>query len=351
MTDVHIKLGRLLKEERERRNISLADLAGDLKIAERHLRAIEEGDLSALPGPLYFGLFSKSYAEALGIDYARSLAAIKEDLGEPVDSPIEQTSDDVATPTTPSPVRPVGSSSSSGLPRGRSMTSWIIISVLLIALVVVAWVLFKTDGRFSLRNLTHRDSAAVADSERSEATDDFSQDYGKTAQKGIKAALNLQLVAHDRTWAVVLADGDTALQTNLKPWREYNIGAQEKLNVSVGTPLAVDMTINGLPVDLSDPDKGTVSNVAVTPENMSMFVRRAPVDSGVADTTDSPDDSLSPDTTGPAVQTRPTSPADTVTHRAAASQTPAAAHDSTRRQNPSPAGKNLPPKTGGTHGT
>ena len=98
------------------------------------------------------------------------------------------------------------------------------------------------------------------------------------------AGLTLELVARDRTWATVIADGDTALHYNLKPWREYVIGAQEKLTVSLVSPLSVDMKLNGIPVDLSDPEKGTVQNVEVTPDNMSLFIKRPDTDSAGLDT-------------------------------------------------------------------
>ncbi len=295
MTEVHVKLGSLLKGERERRNLALADIAGDLKIAERHLQAIEDGDLNALPGPLYFGLFARSYAEALGIDYAKSLEAIKEDMGEPIDSGIDEPPAPVeATPDkskrserAKAPAKPAG-------PKRSSLVAYILIPLLILVLLAVVWIVLKKDGKFPLKGLTTDDNSAVADSDRNDATgSDWSQDYGEVASKGEKAALSLQMVAKDRTWAVVLADGDTALQTNLKPWREYNIGAQDKLIVTLGSPLSVELTLNGLPIDLSDPDKGTVSNVAITPDNMSMYVRRTPpIDSGTVDSIAG--DSLSP---------------------------------------------------------
>lgn len=354
MTEVHTKLGNLLKGERERRKLTLADLSHDLKIAERHLQAIEDGDLASLPGPLYFGLFAKSYAEALGIDYARSLSAIKEDLGEPIDSPLEESSDAIApaapptgshtakTQSTPAPTK-----KDNGMPRRRSIVSVVIIAILLVALVAVGWVVLKKDGKFSLRSTTPTENNLGSDSDKADgAGSDWSEDYGKTGKKGEKAALNLQMIAHDRTWAVVLADGDTALQTNLKPWREYNIGAQEKLTVSVGTPLAVEMTINGLPVDLSDPDKGNVSSVIVTPENVSMFVRQTPpVDSGSLDSI-SGDSASTQDSLRPKV----TSPKDTVTLRDAAHPNPQAPRDSIHRRD-STAAKSPTSKSGGRNGT
>jgi transcriptional regulator with XRE-family HTH domain len=323
MTEVHSKLGKLLKGERERRGQSLADVAQEIKIAERHLQAIEDGNLANLPGPLYFGLFAKSYAEFLGIDYAQSLEAIKEDLGEPIDSPIEETSDSVPEQPAVKPagpakqLRPVGGQKVPAA-KGRPVISTMVVILVILIMVAVGWVLMRKDGKLPFARITSPDSTAQDSTDRGDgAGADWSEDYGKVGQKGEKAALNLQIVAHDRTWAVILSDGDTAIQTNLKPWREYNIGAQEKLVVSVGSPLAVEMTINGLNVDLSDPEKGTVSSVEVTPENISMYVRKSAP-------TDSTSDSLGTDSTQAPVDTtaKPAPNRDTTHRRDTASARP-----------------------------
>ncbi|MFZ1684527.1 MAG: RodZ domain-containing protein [Candidatus Zixiibacteriota bacterium] len=338
MTEVHTKLGKLLKGERERRGLSLPEIAQEIKIAERHIQAIEDGNLANLPGPLYFGLFAKSYAEALGIDYAKSLEAIKEDLGEPIDTPIEQASDDVAKaeptkfPGITKATKPVGGQKVAAA-KGRPVISTLIVIIVILVFLAVGWALLQKDGKLPFAKIMSPGSSTSQDStDRNDgAGADWSEDYGKVGDKGEKAALNLQMIAHDRTWAVVLSDGDTALQINLKPWREYNIGAQEKLVVSVGSPLAVEMTINGLAVDLSDPEKGSVSSVEVTPENISMFVRKQlPADSS-ADDSIGPDSGTVPDTTAKAKS--------------------AVVRDTTHRRDTSTSHPGSTTKTGDRHGT
>lgn len=62
------ELGRKLKEERERKNLSLEDLQKETKIQKRYLVAIEEGNFDVLPGKFYARAFVRNYAEAVGID-------------------------------------------------------------------------------------------------------------------------------------------------------------------------------------------------------------------------------------------------------------------------------------------
>jgi hypothetical protein len=145
----------------------------------------------------------------------------------------------------------------------------------------VAWLVFlKGSGVAGESDLSDTSQASESDTGSSEYVP------GTTASRE-ESALDLDLMARDRTWAVVIADGDTALQTNLKPWREYYIGAQDSLIVSIGAPLAVDIMLNGVTANLSSPEDGSISAVVVTPENAIMYVQRG-IDS-LTDTTVNPD--------------------------------------------------------------
>src|SRR5512136_392609 len=82
MSESYVKFGALLKLERERRGAKLEVIASDLKIPIETLQYLEAGQQDALPSELYFRLFAKSYAEYLGIDFTKTIEAIREELGE-----------------------------------------------------------------------------------------------------------------------------------------------------------------------------------------------------------------------------------------------------------------------------
>lgn len=61
------EIGSQLKYLREEQNISLGKIKQITLISERHLRAIEEGNIDALPEPIYIQGFIRKYANVLGV--------------------------------------------------------------------------------------------------------------------------------------------------------------------------------------------------------------------------------------------------------------------------------------------
>lgn len=65
--------GRLLRREREVRDVSLEEIAEASRIGVRYLRALEEERWGVLPGDVYVRNYIKAYAEYLGLDPERLL--------------------------------------------------------------------------------------------------------------------------------------------------------------------------------------------------------------------------------------------------------------------------------------
>src|SRR5690606_23913186 len=61
-------IGPQLRAAREARGLSLAQLAAETRIAQRHLQTIEAGEFSALAARTYAIGFSRTYARAVGLD-------------------------------------------------------------------------------------------------------------------------------------------------------------------------------------------------------------------------------------------------------------------------------------------
>ena len=61
-------VGDRLRAAREKKKLSLDDIASQTRIPLRHLQNLEAGDWSALPAPTYTMGFAKSYASAVGLD-------------------------------------------------------------------------------------------------------------------------------------------------------------------------------------------------------------------------------------------------------------------------------------------
>jgi cytoskeleton protein RodZ len=57
-----------LRAERERRQLTLDQIADETKIASRHLAALERGDVRNWPGGMYRRAMMRAYAESIGVD-------------------------------------------------------------------------------------------------------------------------------------------------------------------------------------------------------------------------------------------------------------------------------------------
>src|SRR6266850_3169409 len=76
--------GAKLRDARERRGISLRQIANATKISVAALEALERNDISRLPGGIFSRAFVRSYANEVGLDPE---AAIEDFLAQfPLDS-------------------------------------------------------------------------------------------------------------------------------------------------------------------------------------------------------------------------------------------------------------------------
>ncbi len=60
-------LGEILKAAREKRNITVEQIARDTRISRRYIEALEQEDFSAFPGETYLTGFLRNYADYLGL--------------------------------------------------------------------------------------------------------------------------------------------------------------------------------------------------------------------------------------------------------------------------------------------
>lgn len=65
------EIGVLLREAREARGMSLADVSEVTKIRSKYLDAIERGEFTMIPGEVYLKGFIRNYADCVGLDGAQ----------------------------------------------------------------------------------------------------------------------------------------------------------------------------------------------------------------------------------------------------------------------------------------
>jgi len=80
--------GPRLRQERERRQISLTSIAESTKISRSLLEALERDDLSRWPGGIFGRSFVRAYANAIGLNADELVKEFVERFPDPADAPI-----------------------------------------------------------------------------------------------------------------------------------------------------------------------------------------------------------------------------------------------------------------------
>jgi len=261
-------LGKLLQMERQRQDVKLVDLAVELKTSEAYLGYIEAGDVSSLPSELYFNLFSKSYAEALGIDYVATVEAIKVDLGA---LEVEE-SEGPRRKQQPAPAAvddmEVEESSAAGPLKKLGYTLGLVLLVFVCFLVINEIFLTDSDDSTSDGITSRIDERTPPDEEPASAGDNLARYDWNVPRYEEPSEMTLRLRARIECWSAVIADGDTVIFRTLVPDKDYVAVAKYRLNVSVGVPSAVTIDVNGQRVDLANPESGRIYKVEIDQLNL-----------------------------------------------------------------------------------
>lgn len=279
MSEIHRKLGSLLKLERERQKVELAKISEELKISEENLEKVEEGDSKSLPSELYFNLFARSYAEILGIDFTATVEAIREDLGELPDI----SADDQGAESAESSGKEVRTDADAGdksdgstdsPPRffKKALNFFLLICGAFAVIFAVQIFFFDNEGT-DLDTPADTSTPAVAgdleaESETASDLKDFNWDV---PERSAPSPLALKILARQESWATILSDGDTAVFRNLVPWREYNLEADYRFVISIAHPSVVDIHLNGRKVDIRNAESRRISRVRINQVNYSDF--------------------------------------------------------------------------------
>jgi len=81
-------VGRLLRDQRVARDLSIDDVAARLRIRGRYLEAIEQGRFDQLPGAAYIPAFLRAYANHVGLDADKVLVAYQLSGPVPIARPL-----------------------------------------------------------------------------------------------------------------------------------------------------------------------------------------------------------------------------------------------------------------------
>ena len=73
-------VGARLRAARERKGLTIDQVASETRIARRHLENIEAGNFDDLPGRTYAVGFTRTYAKTLGVDEEEAVSSVREEM-------------------------------------------------------------------------------------------------------------------------------------------------------------------------------------------------------------------------------------------------------------------------------
>jgi cytoskeleton protein RodZ len=224
------ELGQLLKEAREKKGLSIAEVEEDTRIRQAQIHALEEEDYGKLPSTIYLKGLLRSYARYLGLD----LTEVMRLFG----------AEDTANSTTP--VVAEGFEP----PKGMAITSWLFIDVflgvLIVASAVVAGSLAYDRWRptFAAPSSTATRHASLASPVlQFTPTDTPSPTFTPTVIPSGRLQVDVQIAA--RTWLEVTVDGEPAFRGLIEAGTNWSWFAEDSIAMHVGNAGGVVVTLNG----------------------------------------------------------------------------------------------------------
>ena len=253
--------GGSLRAARERRGLSLRQIANATKISMITLEALERNDIARLPGGIFTRAFVRSYALEVGLDPE---AAIQEFMGQfPHDSVT------VGHPTT-SQIED-HEAVESDRRTASTFLRLFAISVPVAAIVVY----FGVAGRRVSPSVEPRPEAAapqeITPPPPTAANVPAAVETATVDPSGSEAVpadrLMVHVLATGRSWVSAIVDGRRAAQREFQPGEEEMFEVHKEIVLTTGDAGAVAVTFNGAPTK----PLGKSGQVATTRVNLTNF--------------------------------------------------------------------------------
>lgn len=267
MPDAGSRPGTILREAREERGMSIAEVAEQTRVAQRQLDAIERNDFGALPGTPYAVGFARAYARAVGVDEVVIARGVRSELGA-LD---EGERYEMFEPADPARIPP------------RSM-AWVAAGIALILAVgygVWRTQFFSASTDQEIADLTNRTQQAQTSQSQPVAADE---------PQAPAASGPVVLTAQQDVWLRIYDEGGERLfEKQMAKGETYTVPSDaNNPMILTGRPDALAVTIGGRAVAPLGPPERTISDVPVSAA--ALLARPATPTSSVA----SPVSSTSP---------------------------------------------------------
>jgi len=239
-------IGSTLRTARERRNLSLAQIASTTKIPLVHLEAIEANAFEQAPPGIFIRGFLRAYAREVGIDPREIVNQFIAEHALDTPPPIEP------SPATDAP--PVERVEASDLDPGGSGSIWGSLAVVAVLIVAVVGIqqLDRDDPAPTSQGQTQgplpggAEPASAADLSPV-ATTGRTVPTAATAEQANPAGGRFQIQAEGLCWVEAVVDGQKLVYRLMQPGERASVDPERELVLRVGDPAAVTYFVDGAP--------------------------------------------------------------------------------------------------------
>lgn len=252
-------LGSILREKRKSLGLSLEQASAELRIKLQYLEALETEEYELLPDPLYRKIFLKAYAEYLGLNFDE-LSNKFSQKGKKEEEEKEEIEPKMETVRT----------------KPQNHTQFLIVLGMILGLVCILVFLEHkkpgTDFYEVLPGLKVEDTKT-----ESPAQIPGSEGKGKTKEASPQSAeMTLSLEGLDRTWALVLGDGDTLFAGFINKGMKVECRTRNQFNITLGRAWVVEGYLNGEKLKPFAPQGKSVFSKKLSRENYLEYLENSP---------------------------------------------------------------------------
>ena len=281
-----VEIGQLLRQTREAKELSLADVEALIRIRQRYLNALESGDWDDLPNPVTARGFLRAYAMFLGLN-ANDLLAQSQ-------IPVQDSATDDYTAGSESGYKPINldlyGDTTRRIRRRRRVAGFILalIPVIILAYLlyqfglpylrgrmeggesIVATVALPPAGKTAEPQVIIEPTATTAptatrpiepatDTPSPAPTQTPTFTPSPTLTVSSAEAIRLRVVVTNTAWVRVVTDGQVQVESLEDPGYEMTFTAKRQLEFLTGNAGGVSLTLDGKPL----PPLGEIGQVII----------------------------------------------------------------------------------------
>jgi len=242
--------GGKLRQARERRGISLRQIAATTKISAAALEGLERNDISKLPGGIFSRAFVRSYAVEIGLDPEETVREFLERFSQ--GPPASSQALDAAIPERERTYRDQQRKAA------RTLT---IAGVAVVVLAVGAFVVLRNRGK---QAPTATRAASAADPPAAAAA--------APATPAAAGSVNLDIHPTSECWVALTVDGKKLFARVMKPGERESHMVEREAVLEIGNAGAFAYSVNGRP-GRAVGNPGESKTLKLTPATAFEYVR------------------------------------------------------------------------------